>query len=342
MKNKELFTLNPQEINLKNEGVAKIRTINEKEDLSIAQYELKTFVCEGEYFEGLKKMLDFYFQNYDSTEQPAFWVSGFYGSGKSHLVKMAGYLWNNFEFPDGTTARNIKPLPQEIKDLLVELERKQAIQGRLSISGTLRDFPSRDIWYSFLQILLNNLGFPQQYHHFKFYHWLKEEEIFDGVKTILEANSKDIRTEIERIFVSSALAKAVLEMKPEIAENESKLLDRFRDQFKRIEVIGREDFVRTIRNEILPLAFGDKIPCTIIILDEVQQFIGSDARLAHDVQLLAEDLCSRFDGKFLLVGTGQNALTDTPNLQRLMARFRVSIQLTNTDIQTVIRKTILE
>jgi hypothetical protein len=74
----------------------------------------------------------------------------------------------------------------------------------------------------------------------------------------------------------------------------------------------------------------------------VQQFIGTDANLAFDVQLLAEDLCSRFDGKFLLVGTGQNALTDTPNLQRLMARFRVSVQLTNTDIQTVIRKTILD
>jgi hypothetical protein len=77
-------------------------------------------------------------------------------------------------------------------------------------------------------------------------------------------------------------------------------------------------------------------------LDEVQQFIGTDANLAFDVQLLAEDLSSRFDGKFFLIGTGQNALSDTPNLQRLMARFRVPIQLTNTDIQTVIRKTILD
>jgi hypothetical protein len=53
MKNKELFTLNPEQVNLKNEGVAKISTINEKEDLSIVEYELKTFVCEGEYHEGL-------------------------------------------------------------------------------------------------------------------------------------------------------------------------------------------------------------------------------------------------------------------------------------------------
>ncbi len=342
MKNKELFTLNPEQVNLRNEGVAKIRALNEKEDLSIVEYELMTFVCEGEYHEGLKKILEYYLQNYSSTEQPAFWVSGFYGSGKSHLVKMASYLWNDFEFPNRKTARSIKPLPQDIQDLFVEIDRKQKIQGKLSIAGTLRDFPSKDIRYSFLQIFLNSLALPQQYHHFKFVHWLKKEGIYDGVYAILDTGGKSLKTEIERIFVSTALAKAVLELKPEMADNEAKLLELFRAQFARVESIGREDFVKTIREEILPLSYGDKIPCTLIILDEVQQFIGTDANLAFDVQLLAEDLCSRFDGKFLLVGTGQNALTDTPNLQRLMARFRVSVQLTNTDIQTVIRKTILD
>lgn len=342
MKNKELFTLNPELINLKNEGIAKIRSINEHDDLAIVEYELKTFVCEGEYAEGLKKILEYYLQNYSSTEQPAFWVSGFYGSGKSHLVKMASYLWDDFEFQNGKTARNLKPLPQDIQDLFVEIDRKQKIQGRLSIAGTLRDFPSKDIRYSFLQIFLNSLGLPQQYHHFNILHWLKKEGIYDGVQAIIETEGKNLKTEIERFLVSTSLAKAVLAMKPEMAESEAKLLELLRAQFERKNTIGREDFVKAIREEILPLHFGDKIPCTLIILDEVQQFIGTDANLAFDVQLLAEDLCSRFDGKFLLVGTGQNALTDTPNLQKLMARFRVSIQLTNTDIQTVIRKTILD
>lgn len=342
MKNKELFTLNPEQVNLKNEGVAKISTINEKEDLSIVEYELKTFVCEGEYHEGLRKILEYYLQNYNSSVQPTFWVSGFYGSGKSHLVKMASYLWNDFEFPNGKTARSIKPLPQDIKDLFVEIDRKQKIQGKLSIAGTLRDFPSKDIRYSFLQIFLNSLGLPLQYHHFKFVHWLKKENIYDGVKVILETKGKILKNEIENIFVSTSLANAVLQLKPDLAENEGKLLDLFTSQFSKTETIGREDFIKTIREEILPLTFGDKIPCTIIILDEVQQFIGTDANLAFDVQLLAEDLSSRFDGKFFLIGTGQNALSDTPNLQRLMARFRVPIQLTNTDIQTVIRKTILD
>ena len=77
MKNKELFTLNPEKVNLKNEGVAKVRAINEKEDLSIVEYELRTFVCEGEYHDGLKKILESFLRNFDQKEQPAFWGSGF-------------------------------------------------------------------------------------------------------------------------------------------------------------------------------------------------------------------------------------------------------------------------
>lgn len=342
MKNKDLFTLNPEQVNLKNEGVAKIRTINEKEDLSIVEYELKTFICEGEYHDGLKKILENYLQNYDRPEQPAFWVSGFYGSGKSHLVKMASYLWEDYEFPSGKTARSLKPLPQDIRDLFVEIDRKQKIQGKLSIAGTLRDFPSKDIRYSFLQLLLNSLGLPQQYHHFKFVYWAQKEGIYNNLKTLVETAGRDFHREVENLFVSPVLSKAVLELLPELAENEMKLKELFKAQFQRIEIIGRDDFVKTIKEEILPFAFNDKIPCTIIVLDEVQQFISQDSNLAFDVQLLAEDLGSRFEGKFLLVGTGQNALRETPNLQKLMARFRIPIQLSNTDIQTVIRKTILD
>lgn len=342
MKNRDLFTLNPKDVNLKNEGVAKIRTINETDDLEIAEYELKTFVCEGEYHDGLKKILQFYLQNIESSQQPAFWVSGFYGSGKSHLVKMAGYLWSDVELPGGKTARTIKQLPDDINDLLQELSLKQKIHGKLSIAGTLRDFPSKDIRYSFLQLLLNTLGLPTQLHHFQFVYWLKQEGVYDQVKALLEVAGKSFKAEVGNLFVSSALAKAVLECLPEAAENEIKLKELFKAQFVRKEDIGREAFVDTISNQILPLFFGTKIPCTLIVLDEVQQFIGKDPDLADNVQFLAEDLSSRFNGKFLLVGTGQSALTDTPILQKLMARFRIPVQLSNTDIQTVIRKTILE
>lgn len=342
MKNKELFTLNPDENNLINDGVVEINTAKNDQGLKIIRHEIKTFVCEGEYQRGMYRILDTYLKHFDQPKQPAAWVSGFFGSGKSHLVKMFGYLWEDFVFPNGDTARTIKPLPQDVNDLFVELERKQKTHDKLSVSGTLKDFPSADIRYSFLQLFLNALELPPQYHHFKFVYWAKQEGIYDDLKTLVESQGKDFKKEYENLFVSSTLAKAVLQIRPEFAENEAKVKENFKANFKRVENINREQLIETIKNEAMPLSYGNKIPCTIIVLDEVQQFIGSDGNKTIDIQNLAQDVCSNFGGRFLLVGTGQNALAETPYLQPLQDRFTVKVSLSDTDVETVTRKTVLE
>jgi len=341
MKNKDLFNLNPDENNLLNDGVVEINTAKDAVGYKIIKHELKTFVCEGEYQNGMQRILDTFLGHIDN-KQPAVWVSGFFGSGKSHFVKMLSYLWEDFEFPNGETARTIKPLPKEINDLFVELERKQQINGRLAITGTLKDFPSKDIRNSFLQLFLNQLGFPQQYHLFKFIYWLKSEGIHDELKALVESKGRNFKKEYENLFVSSTIAKSLLELKPDYAENEAKVRENFKATFVRQETISKEQLLRTIKTEILPLIYGDKIPLTIIVLDEVQQFIGTDGDKSIDVQNLAQELSSGFEGKFLLVATGQNALTDTSMLQKLMDRFTVKVSFSDTDVETVTRKTVLE
>lgn len=342
MKNKEIFTLNPDDNNLVNDGVVEINTAKDDKGLAIIRHELKTFVCEGEYQHGIYRILDTYLKHIDQPKQPAVWVSGFFGSGKSHLVKMLGYLWEDFTFPNGDTAKKIKTLPQDISDLFFELEKKQKINGKLSVSGTLKDFPSADIRYSFLQLFLNALGLPQQYHHFKFVYWAKQEGIYNNLKAIVEAQGKDFQKEYENLFVSSTIAKAILELLPGFAENEAKVKENFKVNFRRIDSINREQFISTIKTEIIPMFYGDKTPLTLIVLDEVQQFIGSDGDKSIDVQNLAQDICSNFDGKFLLIGTGQNALSETNLLQRLQDRFTVKVSLSDADVETVTRKTVLE
>lgn len=341
MINKDLFTLNPDENNLLNDGVVEINTAKDDVGIKIIRHELKTFVCEGEYQNGMQRILETFLSHINS-KQPAVWVSGFFGSGKSHFVKMLSYLWDNYEFQNGETARTIKPLPPNICDLFFELETKQKINGKLAVSGTLKDFPSKDIRNSFLQLFLNALGLPQQYHLFKFVYWLKKEEIYNEIKALVEMQGKDFKKEYENLFVSSTIAKALLELRPDFAENEAQVKENFKATFIRQETISKEQLVDTIKTEVLPLFFGDKIPLTIIVLDEVQQFIGTDGDKSIDVQNLAQELSSNFDGKFLLVATGQNALTDTSMLQKLMDRFTVKVSFSDTDVDTVTRKTVLE
>ena len=73
---------------LVNEGVANVNDDTSGQALNVLRYELETFVCDGQYEKGMSHILETYLKNIDQAQQPAVWVSGFYGSGKSHLVKM--------------------------------------------------------------------------------------------------------------------------------------------------------------------------------------------------------------------------------------------------------------
>ncbi|MDD3390909.1 MAG: hypothetical protein PHO98_06340, partial [Synergistaceae bacterium] len=61
-----------------------LASVNEektKEALAVLRYELETFVCSGQYEKGMFHILETYLKNVDQAQQPAVWVSGFYGSG---------------------------------------------------------------------------------------------------------------------------------------------------------------------------------------------------------------------------------------------------------------------
>src|SRR3990172_1184145 len=122
MKNREIFLKDPLENRLVNQGVAEVVDPGSEQELRTLRHELETFVCEGQYAKGLARILSTYLASLNREEQPAVWVSGFFGSGKSHLVKMLRYLWVDWEFKgDRATARGLAKVPTSIADALKEL-----------------------------------------------------------------------------------------------------------------------------------------------------------------------------------------------------------------------------
>jgi len=106
--NREVFYNDPTTYTLPNDGVAKVGPLPEDQNDKqwiVARYELEHFVCKGSYHDGLAKILKLFLGNLDHPSQPAVWVSGFFGSGKSHLVRVLEFLWSDIRFADGATAR---------------------------------------------------------------------------------------------------------------------------------------------------------------------------------------------------------------------------------------------
>src|SRR3954470_4590346 len=123
MKIKDTLQRDPAAHPLINQGQARIADSRNERTQTELRGELETFVCEGQYADGIQKIVRSFLDNLGKTSQRGAWVSGFFGSGKSHLLKMLCHLWADTKFPDGATARSLVPsMPDELRSRLRELD----------------------------------------------------------------------------------------------------------------------------------------------------------------------------------------------------------------------------
>ena len=207
--NRNIYLKDPSERKLVNEGVANVSEDQSKEALDVLRYELETFVCDGQYKQGLHHILETYLKNIEQAQQPAVWVSGFFGSGKSHLVKMLRALWVDLKFDDGATARSIADLPTEIQDQFKELSMQAKRHGGLNAaSGTLGSAASGSVRLALLRIVFKSAGLPEQYPVARFILWLKSEGIYDQVRELVEQKGYTWQEELDNFYVAEGLHEA--------------------------------------------------------------------------------------------------------------------------------------
>src|SRR5438067_8439216 len=88
VKIKDVLQRDPSTFPLVNQGQARIVDSHNEKALEELRGELSTFVCEGQYDEGVQKIIRSYLDSIGKTNQKASWASGFICSGKSHLHRM--------------------------------------------------------------------------------------------------------------------------------------------------------------------------------------------------------------------------------------------------------------
>lgn len=338
MTNQDIYLRNPKDRKLVNEGVASVNDLKEE----VLRYELETFVCDGQYEKGMEDILRTFLDNVRSgaAQQPGVWVSGFYGSGKSHLVKMLQALWCDTPFNDGATAQGVTQLPQPIQDLFKELTIEARRHGGLhAASGTLKaNDDSNSVRSALLAIIFKSIGLPAKYHLASFVLWLAEEGLLDLLREKVQKAGKDWDKEIQRLHVSETIREGLVELRPKIFFDPKTCAETLRNQFPSGKDVSNDQMVEAIR---LALTKDDKFPLTLVILDEVQQYIGTSAERSIDVQETVEACSKLIGGKLMFIGTGQTAVTGTSNLKKLEGRFTLRIELSDTDVDAVIRKVIL-
>lgn len=345
MKIKDVLQRDPSTHPLVNQGQARIADKANQKVLDELRGELSTFVCEGQYAEGIIKILQSFLANRTSTSQKAAWVSGFFGSGKSHLLKMACHLWQDTKFPDGATARSLVPsMPDELRELLRELDTAgKRAGGLLAAAGALPSGTTDHVRLTVLAVLLRGVGLPDQYPQAQFCLWLHDQGWFDKVKSAIEGAGKQWQSELNNLYVSKHIAGALLACDPGFAATEAEARSTLKAQFSpRNTDITTEEFLTAVRRVMKLVGRDGRTPLTLLVLDEVQQYIGDSNDRSTLVTEVTEALSKELDNAVLVVASGQSALTATPKLQKLTDRYTIRVQLSDQDVETVIRKVLLQ
>ena len=388
MKNRDVYQRDPFEIALLNHGVATVTDALTGDERRTLRFELTHFVCEGQYRSGLVRILESYLSHQGQPEQPAAWISGFFGSGKSHLAKMLRFLWTDYAFPeDGARARGLARLPDDVRDLLTEVSTLgRRGHGLHAAAGTLGAGAGDSVRLALLGVVFKSAGLPESFPQARFCLWLRKNGIYEQVRdavatarrgsrrgtepapgagqgpqapgtngqesrsqsapapetgrdrAAVEAAEREFRRELNDLYVSPLIARALLAADPHFAGSEKDARAALRAQFPKPADITTDECTGALKDTLAP---GGEMPCTVVILDEVQQYIGEDTGRSYVVQEVVEACSKRFGDRLLFLGTGQTALSGTPALQRLQGRFTVNVELSDHDVETVIRRVVL-
>ena len=342
MQNRVLFAQDPTTFSIPNDGVTVVADPQSPEEWDVLRYELSSFVCDGEYGEGLHRILTTYLAHLGKPKQPAVWVSGFYGSGKSHLVRVLQYLWSDVAFPDGAEARGLAKLPSDITDQLAELSTAGKREGGLWAAAGKLGAGYASIQLDVLKIVFRSAGLPVQFAPARLVIWLKQKGVYDAVRAGVEQRGGDFEDELQNMYVSQELAESIYDANPGVAQSPLDISELLVAQYPDRTEIDDDLMLQSLEDVLrLQSTTPGKLPLTLLVFDELQQSIGEHPDRALAIQEIVEACSSHFGSHILFVGTGQAALEATPQLSKLQDRFTVRVSLEDKDVEQVVRQVVL-
>lgn len=330
------------DINRKINGVIKV---DQNDDTT--EKEVKEYVITKE----LKKHFISFFNNYsDAFHQPTddigVWISGFFGSGKSHFLKMLSYILEN------RTINNIKTVEyfrNKFEDdpatfMLIDAATKgltETILFNIDIESSINK-DNTAVLRVFAKMFYNHLGFygedlkvaMLEYH-------IEQCGKTEEFRNTYEKNRGSSWLETRRAFAFNG--KFIIPTLMEVLDmSEDNAKTWFGD--KSPVELSIAQLVRDI-NEYLskkPKEFR-----LLFMIDEVGQYVGTDTNMLLNLQSLTEKIGSECQGKVWVVCTGQEAIDEiikvrSDEFSRIQARFKTRLSLSSSSVDEVIQKRLLK
>jgi hypothetical protein len=285
------------------------------------------------------------------------WISGYYGSGKSHFIKYLFYCLNEkyrdkafLNFSD--SVKDVDPLDEPnlglVKSLHKKLDDLTIAEIIFNIDAVSDNDGAKD---RITRVLLNQLNAFRGYNDTNIALALYLEKPLDKkgkykafkekVKSAFNEEWDGNQLRFVRMYLDKVIQIAQ-EFDPELDKEslKSSILDRNQDYTIEFLIDELRDFLST-KDEGYRLLF---------LIDEVSQYIGSNTSLLLNLQTIVEEIGSQIGPKVWIVCTAQQDLSNlidntdskTEDFGKILGRFETMISLESQDAAFITKKRVLD
>lgn len=335
-----LTSIFKQKVDRPIEGVIKA---DDDESLGL---EVREYVLTNEVEKRLEKFLDAY-NNYEGAN--GVWISGFFGSGKSHLLKMVALLLENRVLDDVSVLDSFLEKCGDNEILRGDLKKavsipSQSILFNIDQKADVISKTETDALLSvFVKVFDEACGYyGKQSYIAQFERDLENDGLLDKFKAAFEqVASKDWewgRMRAKR--VSSQVDEAYNQVS---GQKVTDILDKYRSDYS----LSIEDFADQVAEYIASKGKDFRLN---FFVDEVGQYIAENTKLMTNLQTVAESLATKCKGQAWVVVTAQEDMHSVigdmdqktgNDFTKIQARFLNRMKLTSADVAEVIQKRLL-
>ena len=319
-----------------------------QDDNENIKQELEEYVLTDEIYKYINDFYDSYKKSLvDYTDKMGVWISGFFGSGKSHFLKILSYLLEN-KLVDNKYA--VEYFDEKIKDPMLIADMKKSSDITTDVILFNIDSKSESQFKSSRDAILKvfNKVFDEMQGYCGSLPWVADmerqmvkENVYDRFKeefykesgSSWEESREDIFYEEDSVITSLMNTRNMSE-------------ESARNWFNKAEenyTLSIEKFAKRVSQYLESKGNNHHV---VFLVDEIGQYIGDDSQLMLNLQTVVEDLGTYCGGKCWVIVTSQQDIDSITKVKgndfsKIQGRFNTRLSLSSSNVDEVIKKRLL-
>ncbi len=326
-----------------------IEGVIKADDEQHLKLEIDEYVLTNEVEKRLESFLDAY-NDYQGAN--GVWISGFFGSGKSHLLKILSLLLEN-RVVDGAAALDLflpkckdnailrgglqKAAGTPSRSILFNIDQKADVISKTQVDALLAVF---------IKVFDETCGYyGKQGHIAQFERDLDSRGQYAAFKSAYQeiAGQSWAFGREQALLEGANISAACARVSGQPEDTAMDILDKYHDTYK----LSIEDFANQVNAFIDKQESGFRLN---FFVDEVGQYIAGNTKLMTNLQTVAESLATKCRGRAWVVVTAQEDMDTVigeidgqqgDDFSKIQDRFATRMKLTSADVAEVIQKRLL-